>query len=296
MGMTYADYAYANGSVPAAVLRPLDEQPEAFLRMDAADAWNRGRAEVLARTGIDLRVRGWNRTLAEQERFFFERYEPQSVGGGPYGDVRWYKGVRYVRVRGAAAAIPGTSNHGWGLAVDVNDYGMVGQFDYPRRVATFPILAKHGWTETEGRSVIQEPWHLVYDPARDTHPPQEERDDMFSDEDRALLRRVLEEARDASTAAGWVKSRVGGTVRRNEQDERVDPPLSEHLDVIRGRLTRALSQAVELQAAVTALTSAVTTLAESQGLDQEAVLSVVDIAARDALSGIQITLTTEESE
>lgn len=157
---------YANGSVPASDLAPLDGQPDAQLRADAAAAWNRARAAVTARTGITLRVRGWNRTLAEQERFFHERYEPRKTGGT---DVRWYKGVRYARVRGAAAAIPGTSNHGWGVALDVEDYGNVGQFDYPRRVATFPTLAEHGWTDTEGRGAIREPWHLVYDPARDKH-------------------------------------------------------------------------------------------------------------------------------
>lgn len=157
---------HANGSVPAKLLAPLDGQPEAALRADAAAAWNRARADVQRRTGITLRVRGWNRTLAEQERFFLERYEPRRTGGT---DVRWYQDVRYVRVRGAAAAIPGTSNHGYGIAVDVEDYGNVGEFDHPRRVATFPILAAHGWTDTEGRGPIREPWHLVYDPARDQH-------------------------------------------------------------------------------------------------------------------------------
>ncbi|MGW6007163.1 M15 family metallopeptidase [Oerskovia enterophila] len=161
---------YPNGSVPASDLTALDGQPEATLRTDAANAWNRARADVLDRTGITLIVRGWNRTLAEQEQFFFERYEPLATGAGPFNDVRWYKGVRYARMRGAAAAIPGTSNHGWGIAVDVDDYGAVGQFDHPRRLATFPILAQHGWTDTEGRGDIQEPWHLVYDPTLDTQP------------------------------------------------------------------------------------------------------------------------------
>lgn len=155
---------YPNGSVPASALAPLDGQPGCFLRADAAHAWNLGRAEVRRRTGIVLSVRGWNRSLAEQELFFFQRYE-QRAGNGPYGDVRWYKGKRYVRVRGAAAAIPGTSNHGWGLAVDVADYGNVGEFGNARRVATFPILAQYGWTDTEGRGVIREPWHLVFNPA-----------------------------------------------------------------------------------------------------------------------------------
>lgn len=173
---TYETVSYSNGAAPASILAQLDDQPDAFLRRDAADAWNRARRDVLARTGITLTVRGWNRTLAEQERFFFERYYPSATGTL---DPRWYKGVRYVRNPAhASAAIPGTSNHGWGLAVDVVDYGNVGQFGYPRRAATFPILAAHGWTDAEGRGDIQEPWHLVYDPTRDTHPTVQEDDDM----------------------------------------------------------------------------------------------------------------------
>lgn len=173
--VTFAGLTYVNGSVPLTLLAPLDGQPEATLRRDAAEAWNRAKRDVFVRTGITLTLRGWNRTLAEQERFFFERYEPRAAPYvGPFSDVRWYRGVRYVRVRGASAAIPGTSNHGWGLAVDVVDYGGVGEFDYPRRVSTFPILARHGWTDTEGRGAIQEPWHLVYDPSKDTRPAVEE--------------------------------------------------------------------------------------------------------------------------
>lgn len=174
MAATYGGVTYANGSVPAGILAPLDDQPYAQLRADAADAWNRARRAVIREADVMLTVRGWNRTLAEQEKFFLERYRLQASGDGPYDDVRWWNGRRYVRYGTAAAAIPGTSNHGWGLAVDVVDYGNVGQFDYPRRVRTFPILARHGWTDTEGRGTIQEPWHLVYDPTRDTHPQEDE--------------------------------------------------------------------------------------------------------------------------
>jgi peptidoglycan hydrolase-like protein with peptidoglycan-binding domain len=153
--------------VPSRFLKRLDGQPEAQLREDAADGWNRARAEAKRVKGITLSVRGWNRTRAEQQRFFLERYRLQATGSGPYGDVRWWNGRRYVRFTGAAAAIPGQSNHGLGLAVDVKDFGLVGNFNDPRRVATIAILKKHGFTETEGRGKIQEPWHLVYNPATD---------------------------------------------------------------------------------------------------------------------------------
>lgn len=194
---TFAGKTYTNGNVPASLLAPLDGENygKAELRRDAAEAWNRARAEVKAKTGIVLTVRGWNRTLAEQERFFFERYAPTPSGGI---DVRWYKGVRYSRVRGAPAAIPGTSNHGWGLAVDVDDFGAYGTSGNARSAKATPILEKHGWTDNEGSS-IGEPWHRVYNPAKDTHPPTVQEDDMtpaqatqLDDLHRLLLRKFAD--------------------------------------------------------------------------------------------------------
>jgi hypothetical protein len=167
--VTYKGHTYSNGNVPKALLAPLDGENfgDAMLRLDAAASWNRARAEVKEKTGIVLTVRGWNRSLAEQERFFFERYSRQATGGGPFGDVRWYKGVRYVRTSGAPAAIPGNSNHGWGLAVDINDFGAYRTAGNARSRLATPILEKHGWTDDEGSS-IGEPWHRVYKPERDT--------------------------------------------------------------------------------------------------------------------------------
>lgn len=62
--------------------------------------------------------------------------------------------------------MPGYSNHGLGLAIDVSNFGGVGQFNNARRRKLIGILKKHGWTEVEGRRV-NEPWHLVYDPSQD---------------------------------------------------------------------------------------------------------------------------------
>ena len=199
---TYKGHTYGNGSLPKAILAPLDGNnyalpgDPAVLRSDAAESWNRARKEALAKTGIDLTVRGWMRAKSDQERFFFQRYKANRTS--PFGDYRWYKGVRYGRTNGAAAAIPGNSNHGWGLAVDVNDFGGVGNFGYWRRVQTIGILKRHGWTDDEGRGKIQEPWHLVYNPARDTmkgktpsKPVEKDVLDMVSQKDwDALVKKV----------------------------------------------------------------------------------------------------------
>lgn len=163
---TFQGVTYTNGNVPASLLRPLDGQPEAFLRLDAAGSWNRARPEVLAKTGILLTVRGWNRTYAEQVTFYLQRHRKARAGESI---CCYWNGVPYHFIGTAHAAPPGTSNHGWGLAVDIVDFGSVGQWNNPRYRAAWPVLAEHGWTETEGRGSIQEPWHKVYDSSRDQH-------------------------------------------------------------------------------------------------------------------------------
>ncbi|MDR7385197.1 M15 family metallopeptidase [Promicromonospora iranensis] len=164
---TYAGKTYTNGNVPASILAPLDgdNYGNAVLRLDAAESYNRARAEVKAKTGVVLTVRGWNRSYAEQVTFYLQRH--RRAGAGDRVCCYW-NGVPYVFTGTAHAAPPGTSNHGWGLAVDVVDFGGVGNFSHPRRVASIAILKKHGWTDDEGRGSIREPWHLVYNPAKDT--------------------------------------------------------------------------------------------------------------------------------
>ncbi|WP_311257328.1 M15 family metallopeptidase [Microbacterium sp. WCS2018Hpa-9] len=67
------------------------------------------------------------RLNSEQRAIFLDRYRPQSSGSGPFGDVRWWNGVRYVRRSGlGTVAQPGTSNHeiqGSTAAVDLADSG-----------------------------------------------------------------------------------------------------------------------------------------------------------------------------
>ena len=144
---TYAGKHYSNGKMPSSVLARLDglhgssQTIVAYLRTDAAHAFNRARAEIKERFGETLSVRGWYRTYAEQLRF-------------------------YNRPHSAAVAVPGYSNHGLGTAIDVSNFGGVGDFNNARRNRLYPILKKHGFTEGEGRRV-NEPWHLDYVPSTD---------------------------------------------------------------------------------------------------------------------------------
>lgn len=89
-----------------------------------------------------------------QVQTFLRRYRVQAIGSGTFGDVRWWQGRRYVRHSSAgAAAVPGTSNHGWGLALD---FGPQSRGWVQRNGARF------GWHwPTWARSgASYEPWHI----------------------------------------------------------------------------------------------------------------------------------------
>ena len=97
------------------------------------------------------------RSHAEQVTMFLSRYRVQWTGRGVYGDVRWWKGKRYVRTSGAGmAATPGTSTHGDGLALDLAR---------PQRTWMFAHGAAHGWFNT----IKSEPWHWEYRVGQDEH-------------------------------------------------------------------------------------------------------------------------------
>lgn len=150
--------AHINGQIPASALTPLSIGGHLLaVPARAFEEWRRQAAKVGRVLTITSTADAY-RVLALQERVFLQRYIPQATGGGIYGDVRHYKGVRYVRRHGAAAAVPGTSNHGRGLAIDVANAGPFGGEFHDWLLATGPAL---GWSNTEGRSV-GEPWHWVH--------------------------------------------------------------------------------------------------------------------------------------
>jgi hypothetical protein len=112
---------------------------------------------VLQATSIGDSYRNYDRQLATWN----DRYEPDPFPG--YIGVRWWpehydeqgrlvKAHRwYQKPRTAVAAVPGTSNHGWGLAVDVaNAAGK--RLDWLSANAV-----KFGWS---WETLPSEPWHI----------------------------------------------------------------------------------------------------------------------------------------
>lgn len=117
--------AYANGRIPASALAPI---PGGRLRKDAALRWNAMNAFLRSR-GLPIVMpngpRSSYRILADQQ--YFWRTMPRGM-----------------------AAYPGTSNHGWGLAVDVNNAPLVNRYGAP-----------FGW-QKKWSDAQHEAWHMKW--------------------------------------------------------------------------------------------------------------------------------------
>lgn len=162
--------AYANGRIPTSALAGVPGFAGAYLTHEAAGAFGRVRGEVARRYGWTPTLTSAGdayRSYERQEAVFRQRYVPRyatyGLGGvdrrGPWLGLYWW------RYTGAAAAVPGTSNHGKGVAVDIKD---MGPFSGSRYRQFEDVATEHGWSNAEGRSV-NEPWHWVYSSSRDTY-------------------------------------------------------------------------------------------------------------------------------
>jgi zinc D-Ala-D-Ala carboxypeptidase len=125
--------AYGNGTLPAGVLQPIGQAGHA-LYAPAAEGW-KAAVQAAAADGVTLRVTDTYRTYDQQVELV-ERKGLYAEGG--YG------------------AVPGTSNHGWGLALDadVND------------PATLSWLRQNGHRFGFVEAVPREPWHWEFRPTQ----------------------------------------------------------------------------------------------------------------------------------
>lgn len=117
----------------------------------------------MIRDGCPPGITSAGRTHDEQRAIFLARYtpEPRTHVVGPYRDVQWWNGTRYVRTHGpSSASAPGSARslHERGDAIDVPE---------PARTWIRTHGTAYGWIHD---TVPGEPWHMVYQPDRDTHP------------------------------------------------------------------------------------------------------------------------------
>jgi hypothetical protein len=123
--------AYGNGNIPAAALEPIGQDGHR-LWAPAAESYKQLVAAA-ATDGIDLTVTDSYRSYDQQVELADRK--------GLYAD-------------GGLAAVPGTSNHGWGVAVDFN----------VNSPAALEWLKTNGHTYGFVEAVTREPWHWEFRP------------------------------------------------------------------------------------------------------------------------------------
>ncbi|KAA9134409.1 M15 family metallopeptidase [Microbacterium caowuchunii] len=132
---------YENGKIPTSALARVPWAPEMRLRADAARSLTKLNAAFRQTFGYDLPLNDGYRDYAGQ--------------------------VEAKRIYGAEAATPGSSNHGWAIAIDAGTYThMRISFDS----ATYSWLttngARYGWVNPDwakpGGTGPDEAWHWEY--------------------------------------------------------------------------------------------------------------------------------------
>jgi LAS superfamily LD-carboxypeptidase LdcB len=156
-----------NGKLPATLLRKI--APSGRMHHLAAVSWAILR-ELASQEDLDLVHVGDYRPYEQQLSLFESRMKPFPNAKKDVQVVRTFNGAKWYLHNGAPVATPGTSNHGWGLAIDAavktqgNKGGVVS-------ISTKPKIAKRsglqfllaeapslGWSW----ELQSEPWHIRY--------------------------------------------------------------------------------------------------------------------------------------
>ncbi|SKC81656.1 PASTA domain-containing protein [Krasilnikoviella flava] len=128
---------FANGRIPTSALCPLDFAPGHMLRCDAAQQLSALSKEYEKAFGVPIPMTDSYRTLESQ--------------------------IRLKATKGWLAATPGTSNHGWGLAVDLGlpiSTGTSAEYTWMRVHAPDYGWDNPSWAWLTGSK--PEPWHFEF--------------------------------------------------------------------------------------------------------------------------------------
>lgn len=129
--------SYPNGQIPLSVLCPLRQAPGHHLQREAAAAFDRLSQAYAARFGRPICVTDSYRAYAEQ--------------------------VRLRAEKPTLAAMPGTSNHGWGTAVDL--CGGIERFGTPQHIWMMTSAPTFAWIDpswARANGSKPEPWHWEF--------------------------------------------------------------------------------------------------------------------------------------
>lgn len=128
---------YENGRIPLTAMASPDFAPNARFRPDAAQALSRLNVAYFAQFGTNISITD---------------------------SYRSYEGQVECRAnKGNLCAVPGTSNHGWGLAADLG--GGINKFDTPQHQWMVANASKHGWilpSWAQKNGSKPEAWHWEY--------------------------------------------------------------------------------------------------------------------------------------
>lgn len=170
-----------NGEIPSDRLE-LVGVGSARQERTAARSWKALFAEMRRATGIELRHVGEYRSYDQQVRLFTSRYEPCSAAtywvtpssrrkqwpDEPRkpdllkGRTYWRKIRRPDGSYPATAATPGTSNHGWGLALDLAEEYDSDTSPDPIRTHMVQWLCDNAHRFGISAELQSEPWHWRY--------------------------------------------------------------------------------------------------------------------------------------
>jgi hypothetical protein len=315
----------ARNGIADATLAPVEGQPGAMLRWDAAASWERLCDDVEHRYGWRPRLTSAGdafRPYAVQERIFRQRYTTtgrtavDGVGKAWDSDGNGIPEAWFRLPIWAAAATPGTSNHGWGVACDVTALGGFTGGRY-RQFAT--VAAEHGWDNVEGKA-IAEAWHWRYRPENDRHrgatqvnnpgtgsrpgiptpggslPAPIPEDDLSAEAEKQIA------ALHAALVKGHAQNSLEHLVRFTAEipwrtrDEVWRQPVSRYAEKDTNALNdmvRGTTAALETQAALAALTAALAHVSGANGFDATAVTAAAQAGAEAALAKYRLTLTQQ---
>lgn len=294
-----------NGRLPDSILvntPGLAGGPVVRLVEPAARAWRALQAAASA-AGHTLKATSLYdsyRPYDVQVSTFLRRHQTDPIAGVT---PRWWQGVAYYLKPGyAPAAVPGTSNHGWGLAIDVGEERDGDTGTESIDAGTLAWLVEHELDYGFSHELEVEPWHVRYFRGDDIPTAvlsYEEDNDMATAEEIAKAVWDLKLTRYNGAADA---PRMGGamamiTARSDYLANRLG---------LAGRLDQIAADAAAMQAAAAAdetrdaaMLAAIRALAESGGVDAAPIVAAVREEAertRGLVAELRATVVAQEAE